>query len=128
LISEALGADSHPAHLKVLWQSEKARVCAGKYRLLPTVASRKSGSASRMRADGFQFSGLGMVGGGVLQRQLFFALFAHFVVAPFFNLIVISIAWSPSLYYQKKRMSTSKCVFFMQFIELFPWMDTNYIK
>lgn len=66
-------------------------------------------------ADGFQFSGLGMVGAGVHQRQLFFALFAHFVVVPFFNLIVISIASALSLYYQKQRMSTAKCAFFMQF-------------
>jgi hypothetical protein len=63
-------------------------------------------------ADGFQFPGLGMIGRKVHQRQLFFALFAHFVVVPFFNLIVISIASALSLYYQKQRMSTAKCAFF----------------
>jgi hypothetical protein len=47
---------------------------------------------------------------------LFFALFAHFVVEPFFNYIVISNAWALSLYYQKQKMSTAKCAFFMQFI------------
>jgi len=46
---------------------------------------------------------------------LFFALFAHFVVVPFFILIVLSIAWTLSLYYQKQRKSTAKCAFFMQF-------------
>jgi hypothetical protein len=58
---------------------------------------------------------LGMIGRQVHQRKLFFALFAHFVVAPFFILIVISIVWSLSLYYQKKRKSTAKCAFFMQY-------------
>jgi hypothetical protein len=66
-------------------------------------------------ADGFQFSGLGMIEGEVHQRQLFFALFAHFVVGSFFNLIVISIALALSLYYQKQRMSTAKCAFLMRF-------------
>jgi hypothetical protein len=33
-----------------------------------------------------------MIGAVVHQRQLFFALFAHFVVVPFFVLIAISIA------------------------------------
>jgi hypothetical protein len=66
-------------------------------------------------ADEFQFPGLGMIGTQVHQRQLFFALFAHFVVAPFSFLIVLSIAWALSLYYQKQRKSTAKCAFFMQF-------------
>jgi len=66
-------------------------------------------------ADALQFHGLGMIGSEVHKRQLFFALFAHFVVVPFFILIAISIAWTLSLYYQKKRKSTAKCAFFMQF-------------
>ncbi len=57
-------------------------------------------------ADGFQFPGLGMIGGEVHQRQLFFALFAHFVVAPLFI-----FSWAISLYYRKQRKSTTKCAF-----------------
>jgi hypothetical protein len=71
-------------------------------------------------ADAIQFAGLGVIGGQVHQRQLFFAFFAHFVVVPFFILIVKSICWTLSLYYQKKRKSTAKCIFFMQYSYLFP--------
>lgn len=39
--------------------------------------------AIQYAADGLQLPGLGMIRGEVHQRQLFFALFAHFVVAPF---------------------------------------------
>jgi uncharacterized membrane protein len=53
-----------------------------------------------------------MIGGEVHQRQLFFALFAHFVVAPFFILMVISIYLAISLYYRKQSKSTAKCAFF----------------
>jgi hypothetical protein len=66
-------------------------------------------------ADALQFSGLGRIDRRVHEWKLFLALFAHFVVAPFFILIVISIAWTLSIYYQKKRKSTAKCAFFMQF-------------
>jgi hypothetical protein len=66
-------------------------------------------------ADALQFPGLGMIDRRVHQWKLFFALFAHFAVAPFLILIVISNSWSISLYYQKQRKSTAKCAFFMKY-------------
>jgi len=75
--------------------------------------------------DGVQFNGPRMIQALRHQRHLFFAHFAHFVVALFLCFDSIFNCLTLLTYYHKRVLSTMKCAFFIDYKTLCPWMGTT---
>jgi hypothetical protein len=61
-----------------------------------------------------QLLGLDVAGDLGHQGHLALPFFAHFVLAPFLVLVVLTVGWRHRLYYTQPQNTSTKCAFFIR--------------